>query len=87
MPMSVKTCNELDLEIKRREGKKKKISIAQVKEVRRIIADLCVEDMEWMLVLVNNGMRRVKPGTIPKPRPRLVVTYEDDVMDARPEGS
>ena len=58
--MKIKNMNALDRVVVRREGKKKSLSIAQVKEVLGIVSDLLARDYEVTLiqVLYRDGLRR-----------------------------
>lgn len=58
--MKIKNMNDLARVVVRREGKKKSLSIAQVKEVLGIVSDLLARDYEVTLiqVLYRDGLRR-----------------------------
>jgi hypothetical protein len=58
------TYNELVKEVTKREGKKKSLPIAQVREVLTILSDMCAESLlspiDVMSALVLNGCNRAK---------------------------
>lgn len=57
----IKTMKALALEVAKREGLKKSISIAQIKEVLGIVSDLCIKNEgEVLILLAESGKRRAK---------------------------
>jgi len=53
----MKNMNELALKVTRAEGKKKSISIAQVKEVLKIVSKLCAKNSGVVALLIRNGQK------------------------------
>lgn len=53
------TTNELDLEIAKREGGKEQVNIAQIKEIRKIIARLIFENPYALGALIESGKVQV----------------------------
>lgn len=50
--------NKVAAEIAKREGKKKSLSIAQIKEVLGIVSDMCFENTAFVRELICLGWRR-----------------------------
>lgn len=59
---SINDVKELDLWLANQEGLKEQVSIAQIKEIRALLARACYDSANIIKILLNNGEKLHKEG-------------------------
>lgn len=52
--------NDICLELAKREGKKREVNIAQIRELMRCLSDMAVVDPSVLKAIEENGKRRAR---------------------------